>query len=521
MSVAVYARMTKLTDVVGRVDYATSSNRQENLMATASTVSDPNYWQQLSADAQTAWRRAGGHAAGDRCCEAREIHGDLPNSAGEGDLQKLAEDLRDDFYRRTGHDCIVAIHYNQAKNNLHYHLIFSERLRLAEPLIQRADRNVFLDENGIRKRTKKEIMNSEGQLRPGCSIVPKGEILDVRYFGEKEEIFADRGWLKDYKTDIAAWINEQLKPDEERVVFDPAGPYLAQVHVGKGRPETQMVKMEEYNRQVKAFNKMVREGVICPQEAQAAKTSIMIAPDRLTALAAFLAGKMINEMDESHPALKDTSFRSLPEDKIDKISTLSGPERTADGPKEAMKRKLRSLYREAALERQAARTADTKMDAQIHWARARSCSSDIDRIRKELGYWDSEDYRRQRAKAEADLRKKRDWILQLKARAQKKEFWISSCDDYLRYLKNKLYSYPTFDIFCSRNEVAEKEELRSKIAEVEMKRDEAREELRKLKLKCKQERQQLKAMKKELRKAKTEERHQQKKPPVLRETFER
>ena len=88
MSVNIYARQAPLSDACGRADYISSEHRQENLMATATTISQPDYWQLLSADSQAAFRQAGGSKTKEdgtelKACEAREIHVQLPNSALE------------------------------------------------------------------------------------------------------------------------------------------------------------------------------------------------------------------------------------------------------------------------------------------------------------------------------------------------------------------------------------------------------------------------------------------------------
>jgi hypothetical protein len=38
-------------------------------------------------------------------------------------------------------------------------------------------RNMFYDENGRHVRTKKEILDENGNVRKGCKIVKKGEVF--------------------------------------------------------------------------------------------------------------------------------------------------------------------------------------------------------------------------------------------------------------------------------------------------------------------------------------------------------
>ena len=290
MAVNVYARQAPLSDACGRADYISSSHRQENLMATATTTPLPEFWQLLSADSQAAFRQAGGSKTTDdgktvKACEAREIHGQLPNSALEVmAAEQLALVLANDFKSKYSVDCLVAIHYNKTKSNLHYHVMFSERQLLPEPDIKIADRNVFLDANGIRKRTKKEITDADGQLLPGCSIVKKGEVLSARYFGDKNTMFAEKSWMNEYRHYMADWINENLHPDERRVVYDPNGPYLAQMHLGPLKDNEKLSakrqELEEWNRMTKAFNRIVDAGGMTLEEARGFKTRIKLSPNR-------------------------------------------------------------------------------------------------------------------------------------------------------------------------------------------------------------------------------------------------
>lgn len=306
MSVNIYARQAPLSDACGRADYISSGHRQENLMATATTISQPDYWQLLSADSQAAFRQAGGSKTKEdgtelKACEAREIHVQLPNSALERmQADQLAQKIANDFRSQYGVDCLVAIHYNKTKSNLHCHIMFSERQLLPEPDVKVADRNVFLDATGTRKRTKKEILDADGQLLPGCSIVKKGEVWSARHFGDKNTMFAEKSWMDEYRHHMAEWINENLQPDELRTVYDKNGPYLAQQHIGKGTPAAQRRQLEEWNGLVKEFNHIIDAGGMTEAEAHDFKTRIMLSPDQNQELRAVMA-ELYREMYPDDP----------------------------------------------------------------------------------------------------------------------------------------------------------------------------------------------------------------------------
>lgn len=382
MSVNIYARQAPLSDACGRADYISSEHRQENLMATATTISQPDYWQLLSADSQAAFRQAGGSKTKEdgtelKACEAREIHVQLPNSALERmQADQLARKIANDFRSQYGVDCLVAIHYNKKRNNLHCHIMFSERQQLPEPEIKIADRNVFLDATGTRKRTKKEILDADGQLLPGCSIVKKGEVWSARYFGDKNPMFAEKSWMDEYRHHMAEWINENLQPDELRTVYDKNGPYLAQQHIGKGTPAPKKAALEGWNYLVKQFNRMLDAGVMTPEEGLDFKTRIMLSPDQNQELKAVLA-ELSREMEPDDPKHRPGWDRLAAQAATAPLS-LSVENRQA-------KQELRELYKAHGQARIAVIDAPSDFDAMLKKADVSRLDQQIARKKVEAG----------------------------------------------------------------------------------------------------------------------------------------
>ena len=77
--------------------------------------------------------------------------------------------------------------------------IFSERRLLAEPEVKIATRSVFFDETGKRVRTKKEIMGEDGQIRKGCTVIPKGGVYEQHLFTVKDGRFKSEPFLEEVK----------------------------------------------------------------------------------------------------------------------------------------------------------------------------------------------------------------------------------------------------------------------------------------------------------------------------------
>lgn len=450
-----------MTDAVGRLDYISNPDRQERLLAVGGNV-DPQFWVQLAADAQEAWRTNGGSKTKTitvkgkdgqrrtkvvkrRAYEAREIHVALPEDVKHLTAQerkKVAEDLAEHFRSKYGVECVVGLHESMTDGNVHAHVLFSDRLRLPEPEIKVADRNVFLDEQGVRKRTKKEILGADGQLRSGCRIVPKGAVLSTRYFRDHDEIFGQRDWLHAAKKDLANWINERLQPDMERTVFDPAGPYLAQIHVGKGRPAEQADHVRTYNEEVKVFNAAVRDGRIPEETAHQIKTQVLLSPDRLQALRA-----------AAHMVFDNT---------VQMTEELQGGVRTAEGPDEQKKRELRELYRKAAAARQAA-AQTAGLERNTFQAEARRYSARIDRLRMELGYYKDEDYERKLRKIREEELRKQEWLMKCRSRVARLEYRVDRLQSRVKYLERQLYTMPW--LLLDEKEKAQKARLEAELKE--------------------------------------------------------
>ena len=242
-----FIRMTKLTDVRGRVDYISNPKRQEHLYAVWGTAK-PEYWEYLSRQAQFEFWRSNQKTG--KCIEARELIIALPESLQSKDPEKLLQLFAATFSMEYGVDCVAALHHNKAMTNYHIHLIFADREPLEKTEVRYASRNMFYDENGRHVRTKKEILDEDGQVRPGCRILAKGEIYDVKWFSGRKEIFKSKEFLPEVKRRFTDLINSCVEREEDRVqVFNPEGPYLPTKKIGKNNPLAEEIRRDNELRQ--------------------------------------------------------------------------------------------------------------------------------------------------------------------------------------------------------------------------------------------------------------------------------
>ncbi len=187
-----FIRQVKLHDVCGRVNYISSHEEQEYLFATYETNEKP-FWRDLARECQNEFKQSGTEGT---CIEARELIIALPRSLKGLESNALLKDFTDEFKKRYGVECSSALHYNSKRTNYHIHLIYAERRLLDEPIRKIATRNMFYDESGKHVRTKKEILDSNGAIKPGCSIIRKGEVYEQRMFTAKYELFKRKEFPK-------------------------------------------------------------------------------------------------------------------------------------------------------------------------------------------------------------------------------------------------------------------------------------------------------------------------------------
>lgn len=70
---------------------------------------------------------------------------------------------------------------------------------------------MFYNELGKHIRTKKEILDGQGNVRKGCTIISKGEVYKKREFSNKISYFKDDNFLENEKKRYTELINLNIK----------------------------------------------------------------------------------------------------------------------------------------------------------------------------------------------------------------------------------------------------------------------------------------------------------------------
>ena len=253
-----FIRMSKLTDVRGRVDYISNQKRQENLYAVYSTV-EPEFWKYLSEQAQHEFWKS--NQSGGKCIEARELIIALPECLQSSSPDLVLQLFTEKFREQYGVQCTAALHHNKSKSNYHIHLIFADRDTLEKTQVKYASRNMYYDEQGHHVRKKKEVLDADGNLRPGCRMLPKGSPYDIRWFSGHKDVFKSKAFLSEVKEMFTDLINQCVSREEEKLtVFDPSGPYLATKKIGKNNPMADAIRADNQVKQ--EWNQMVDQVLI-------------------------------------------------------------------------------------------------------------------------------------------------------------------------------------------------------------------------------------------------------------------
>lgn len=264
-----FARTNVLPDVCGRVNYISNPKRQENLLAfydATEALLGGKFWEILAAESRQSFELYGRN--GSSCREGREVVALLSNSLLERMTpEEIAQIIAAAFQKNLGLDTAVGIHFNKEDRSLHAHIVLPERQLLKEPVIKIAERNLFFDAEGKRHYKKSEILDDDGELLPGCSIVKKGEIYEQRYFSDVDLSVRKKEWLDRVKKEVLRLRNEELKGDVEISEYDPSTGKLAHIYIGNKVRGAVKARMERDNQLISEFNALVDAGTVTLMEA--------------------------------------------------------------------------------------------------------------------------------------------------------------------------------------------------------------------------------------------------------------
>ena len=237
-----FLRQNNLHNVVGRIEYIRGdTDKQEYMMAFYSTMPDED-WKNLAQYNQERFKKnKKGFNKNKKCnaIEARELILHIPHEYANRDPHELAKLVGDDWKKRFGTDCCLAIHWNKTKTNYHIHLIYSERVRENKV----ATRNMYYDSKW-KKCKKADAVN----------IIKKGDI--VSKWSDKDTRFKQKVFMQDV---IKPYYAAKFKLE----VYKDDGLHLKEQKEYKINPTSSLEYIElhdkivEYNKNVRTWNNMV------------------------------------------------------------------------------------------------------------------------------------------------------------------------------------------------------------------------------------------------------------------------
>jgi hypothetical protein len=94
-----------------------------------------------------------------------------------------------------------------------------------------------------------EILDVDGNIRPGCYIVPKGMVYEYSGFQPKEKLFKQRSFTDEARGFFTGLINELVPEEDKLTVFPRGGPFLATQKIGKNNPKEAEIRKSNEVRQ--------------------------------------------------------------------------------------------------------------------------------------------------------------------------------------------------------------------------------------------------------------------------------
>lgn len=249
---SVYGRVAKISNAVGRSNYITDPDRQEEIVLHKESMQYS--WQEHSAFEKAHQKTNVTNN------EALEVHIALPNALAEDEqrLEQVCDDLAHEIVGENK-DYEYSVHWNHSRTNLHVHILFSERenqLEL-EPKIYKKD--IWQDKD-THKLAKANAVNAELVHRKG--EVQRDKEGNIKYqtdvFKPKDTRFIQSSFVHD-KNRIVEKVMKSYGYNLEYQSKD--SPYLAQKKLYKNARKDYLEKAKEWNAEVKKYNEGVRRHI--------------------------------------------------------------------------------------------------------------------------------------------------------------------------------------------------------------------------------------------------------------------
>lgn len=252
-----FARQTKLGNIVGRSEYITDPQRQEDVVFHSKKHQQTSWLEYAAFEKENQKSR-------DQNNEGRELIISLPHQLAD-DHEKLEAIIDEYSINLLGEnrDFEYAVHWNEERTNFHAHIIFSERERVTERKPKTYKRDMWFNPENNRM-AKAHAEGAELRYEKGQAM--KDNEGNIRYesdpFTTKDVIFKSRAFNDEIKKELKTVLN---KHGFSYRLFNPKRE-VRQIHVGheKSRQPETYQKMKDYNQEVNQLNTYLTQTKTAP-----------------------------------------------------------------------------------------------------------------------------------------------------------------------------------------------------------------------------------------------------------------
>lgn len=248
----VYARISKITNAVGRSNYLTDEKRQEEIVL--SKIEMQHSWSEHSSFENDNKK------SDVKNNEGLEVHFALPNELYQD--KKRLEKVCDEMVEKiVGHnkDYQYVVHWNHNRTNLHCHILFSERENQKD-LIPKIYKKDQWREIGTNKLAKANSENAFLYAKKGD--IQKDKEGNIKYethiFTIKDKRYIEKNYPNTLRNNVKEVLNSH---GYDLDITDKYRPYIAQKKLYKGANKDYIEKASKWNKEAKAYNKSIKEHI--------------------------------------------------------------------------------------------------------------------------------------------------------------------------------------------------------------------------------------------------------------------
>ena len=240
----VFLQMTKLSNIVGRADYITDPERQENILCSSPPIDFKPYQDYERKNRKSTSKNN----------EGRELMIALPTDLLNRSREEIAAAAHQIATAAANKDTDMrwALHHctKNGKDNLHLHVVFSERQHVPDIKIPKHyTRDVYHTKRGTIARNKSErAKNPDGTDKPPAHR--KGDVIQQGFFTKKCDYYKQKSFIWDTKQVIAA--------EFKKLGIGQLENHFKYYKQGRG---SDSAKIKEKNSLIKNLNKQVDNAI--------------------------------------------------------------------------------------------------------------------------------------------------------------------------------------------------------------------------------------------------------------------